>query len=494
MIGELSLLHLFIALPLVAAAAVSLGASGRGLGLISSIGTLVVFGVVFYQAQDPGVFAESAFAFGQSLSIWPQFGFSYAVGVDGLSLAMLGLTSLVSVAVFAMANPPDQKRRLYYVCLLLISAGCFGAFVSTDLFFFYAFHELALIPTFLLIGMFGSGQREEAAWRTTVYLGIGSFVLLLGLIALILQLPVESRTLDMTQLVAGQNALVEIAPEAQGWVFLLLLVGFGSLVSLVPFHSWAAPAYASAPRPAAMLHAGVLKKFGLYGLIRLALPLLPEGFEQYTGLLLGLLVANILYMGFVTLAQKRLDTMLGASSVMHMGYIFLGLAAMNELGLGGAILLMVAHGITVALLFGLVSAIEERGGSLDFAKSGGLAKTFPVLGLVFGIAAFASIGLPGLGNFSGEVLVFMGAFSQGFDPAIGFGALQWATVAGVFGVLISATYMLRAYRACFLGEPGSVKPTGKKDLRGRALTGAGLLVLALLILGFAPVVLTRLIF
>ena len=262
---------------------------------------------------------------------------------------MLLLTGLVTLAAVWVTPKIERRDNLFYACVLLIAAGCAGAFASQDLFFFYAFHELALIPTFLLIGLWGSGDRQAAAWKVTIYLALGSFVLLIGLIDLYQAIPAASRTFDMVKLQQLGSQAIPAAGQVRP--FLFLLVGFGILISLFPFHSWAPTAYAAAPTPAAMLHAGVLKKFGLYGLIRLAVPLLPEGAKQpllwdWSGIdiLLVLLVGNILYVGLATIAQRKLDLMLGYSSVMHMGYIFLGLAAMNVIGLSGAALLMFAHG------------------------------------------------------------------------------------------------------------------------------------------------------
>ena len=187
------------------------------------------------------------------------------------------------------------------------------------------------------------------------------------------------------------------------------------LISLFPFHTWAPEAYASAPAPAAMLHAGVLKKFGLYGLLRIALPLLPEGAQHWNTLLIVLLLGNIIYVGLVTIAQKRLDWMLGYSSVMHMGYIFLGIASANLIGLNGAAILMFAHGISIALLFALAGEIRRRTGTLVFTDLGGLGKVMPFAGLAFGLATFASIGLPGFANFAAEVMIFFGAFRVGVE-------------------------------------------------------------------------------
>jgi NADH-quinone oxidoreductase subunit M len=358
---------------------------------------------------------------------------------------------LVTFAAVWLSPRIDRRENVFYASLLFIAAGAAGAFAAQDIFFFYAFHELALIPTFLLIGIWGSGERYSAAWKITIYLALGSFVVLIGLIALYHALPVAARTFDMTELQALARSN-PIPAAQQGLPFLLLFLGFGTLVSLFPFHSWAPSAYAAAPAPAAMLHAGVLKKFGLYGLLRLAVPLLPEGAQEWSSLVLILLLANILYIGLVTIAQRKLDLMLGYSSVMHMGYIFLGIASLNIIGLSGAALMMFAHGLSIAALFGMAGILRERNKTLSFESLGGVATAMPFLGLAFGFAAFASIGLPGFGNFASEVMVFFGAFKRGM-PTLQFSGFQIATILSLWGVVISAVYMLRAYRAVFLGEP-----------------------------------------
>jgi len=286
-----------------------------------------------------------------------------------------------------------------------------------------------------------------------------------------------------------------IDAAAQKGIAALLLVGFGTLVSLFPFHSWAAPAYASAPAPVAMLHAGVLKKFGLYGLLRLAIPLVPDGLQAWLTPLLVLLLGNVLWVGFVTISQKRLDGLLGNSSVMHMGYIFLAIAALiafpkNPLAQPAAVLLMFAHGVSIALLFSLADRIERNTGSLDLSDLGGLARSAPKLAFIFGIAAMASIGLPGLANFSGEILVFLAAFWS-YNGLTGLGPVQIACILSLWGVVISAVYMLRAYRNIFHGP--SMKATASAaDLTLAERIPAVLLVLALLAVGLYPNILLNL--
>jgi NADH-quinone oxidoreductase subunit M len=233
-----------------------------------------------------------------------------------------------------------------------------------------------------------------------------------------------------------------------------------------------------------MLHAGVLKKFGLYGLLRLAIPLLPDGARHWTNLLVVLLLGNIIYVGLVTIAQKRLDWMLGYSSVMHMGYIFLGIASANILGVTGATVLMFAHGLSIALLFAIAGELRRRTGTLVLDDLGGLGKVMPFAGLAFGLGAFAAIGLPGFANFAAEVMIFFGAFKNGWEMER-FHLFQIATVLGLWGVVISAVYMLRAYRKTFMGTLAA----GWKDLvdlRPGLRVPVTLLVGAALCYGFFP--------
>jgi NADH-quinone oxidoreductase subunit M len=469
---------LFVVLfPIAAALAILLGAPARLTALWTAGLTLAATFLIYFNFEG----APHGYEMVTSFPVSSDWNINFALGVDGLSLMMLLLTAVVTFAAIWFTGEITEHRNAFYACLLFISAGAMGAFASIDLFFFYAFHELALIPTFLLIGIWGTGNRQLAAWKITIYLATGSFILLLGLIMLYRAVPESARSFDLRVL---QKSAVLIPASAQGNIFLLLLVGFGILVSLFPFHTWAPEAYASAPAPAAMLHAGVLKKFGLYGLLRLALPLLPAGAQQYNNLLIYLLLGNIIYVGLVTIAQKRLDWMLGYSSVMHMGYIFLGIASGTLLGTTGAAVLIFAHGISIALLFALAGEIRQRTGTLVLDDLGGLGKLMPRAGLFFGLAAFASIGLPGFANFAGEVMVLFGTFRNGANPER-FRIYQVATVLGLWGVVISAVYMLRAYRAVFMGSATDTRE-GITDLRLGLRIPIALLVAMTIWFGFFP--------
>lgn len=411
-----------------------------------------------------------------------QFGEAFSVnfhtGVDGINLPLILLTTLVSFAAVAVSPKSVKRAAEFYVLLLLIIVGALGAFLSLDLFFLYVFHEVALIPSFLLIGVWGSHDRKFAATQLTLYLVVGSLVLLAGLIGFVMALPKPTLDLiEITELMKGES----IFPGEQGIIFLLLLIGFGILVSLWPFHTWAPRGYASAPSPVAMLHAGVLKKFGIYGLLRMGVPFLPTGMEEMMPVLLILLLFNILFIGLVTISQKELDMMLGYSSVMHMGYLFLGLASANIIGLTGVVFLMVGHGLSTALLFGLLAEIRKRGATTRMSEMGGLATKAPLLSFCFILGAFASIGLPGLANFPGELMIFFGAWKE--FPIV--------TLLAIWGVVISAVYMLRAVSQVCYG-PVAEKFEDAEDFSSWKSAWPFLLLAgALLILGVYPKLLTR---
>jgi NADH-quinone oxidoreductase subunit M len=425
-------------------------------------------------------------------------------GVDGISLPLVFLAAIVTVAAIAVSPSTIRRCSEYYCYLLLMSLGAMGAFISLDLFFFYIFHEFALIPTFLLIGIWGTQNRQFASFQITIYLMAGSLILLAGLLALVLALPAPARTFDIVALQTYINSH-PIPTSLQNIIFPLLLVGFGILVGLFPFHSWAPPGYASAPPAAAMLHAGILKKFAIYGLIRVGIPMLHDGFETCLPLMLTLLAGNFLYAGFVTLAQKELPTMIGFSSVMHMGYLFLGIACWNVIGVTGAVILMVGHGLSVALLFGLSGEITHRSGENRFTELGGLAKRAPVLAVLFSFASMATMGVPGLANFAGEVMVFFGSFSA-TPPLILF------AVIGIYGTVLTAIFQLRAIKNVFYGPmPARYQPQaaaaavaagGETTLPLPGMTDTSslveytpyvLLIFASLVIGFMPFLLIHIV-
>ena len=386
--------------------------------------------------QFNGAFVgQSGFKFEQQQSWIEALGISYHVGVDGINVGLILMGAIVAFAAACVSWEIKNREKEFYILLLTMAGGILGAFASLDLFFFYFFHELALVPTFIMIGVWGRGeQKNYATFQITFYLSIGALIALIGLIALYLQ--AGAGTFDIPTLTERIRDH-PLSPNAQHFIFPLLLFGFGILVSLWPFHTWAPLGYSSAPTATAMLHAGVLKKFGLYGLIRIALPLLPDAAQSWMQILAWLCLGNLVYCGWVAMRQKDFNWLAGYSSVAHMGFVFLGIASLTWIGVTGAVLVMIAHGFLAALTFGLSGYIYQQTGTLEMDQLGGLLRKLPFIGTALIMAAFAACGLPGFANFAGEITVLFGAWK----------VFPQVTVLACWGALIiGAVYMLRAMR------------------------------------------------
>lgn len=408
-----------------------------------------------------------------------QFGISLKLGLNGISLPLYLLAGIVGLAAGLYAiNSIAERLHLYLGLLLIMYSGLMGTFASIDVFFFYFFHELALIPTFIMIGIWGGRGRRGTAMELTIYLTLGAMLSLAGLIAIYAVSDIHSFDLITIKNYLAQSPL---SYTLQKNIFGLLLFGFGILISLFPFHSWAPKGYTASPTSVAMLHAGVLKKFGLYGLIQIAAPLLPSGLGHWAYLLAILALCNIIIIGLVTMAQRDLKQMVAYSSVMHMGYAFLGIVSASVLGLGGAVLLMFAHGLSVALLFLLGTMVYHRTESYDMNSLGGLSQKAPVLCGFFVAAVFASIGLPGFANFWAEIAIFLGLWQ--FAP--------WMLYPAIAGVVISAIYGLRAIANIFFGQPSPqfkerFNQSSIQDISIKEKIPVFILLIALLVVGFWP--------
>jgi len=428
------------------------------------------------------VTGHAGYQFEQQIPWVESLGISYHVGVDGLNVGLILMGAIVAFAAACCSFEIQSREKEFYILLLVMTGGILGAFASLDLFFFYFLHELALVPTFIMIGVWGRGERKNyATFQITLYLSFGALIALVGLIALYLQVPEAQRTFDIPKLTKffQENPM---PVGAQNFIFPLLLFGFGILVSLWPFHTWAPLGYGSAPSPTAMLHAGVLKKFGLYGLIRIALPLMPQAAQHWMQILAWLCLGNILYVGWVAMRQRNLNRLIGNSSVAHMGFVFLGIASLNLIGVTGAVVIMIAHGFLAALTFGLSGYIYRQTGTLEMGELGGLARKLPFIGTALLMAALAGCGLPGFANFVGEVTVFFGAWK----------AFPLVTGLALWGALmIGALYMLRAMRNILHG-PLPEKWSGIPDAAHvwRKLPYA-LLLASLLVFGCFPRLLTE---
>jgi len=421
----------------------------------------------------------TGYQFEQQIPWVESLGISYHVGVDGVNVGLILMGAIVAFAAALCSWEIQTREKEFYILLLVMSGGILGAFASLDLFFFYFLHELALVPTFIMIGVWGRGERKNyATFQITLYLSIGALIALVGLIALYLQS--GANTFDIPKLIEYANAH-PLAESAQNFIFPLLLFGFGILVSLWPFHSWAPLGYGVAPSPTAMLHAGVLKKFGLYGLIRVALPLMPQAAQSWMQVLAWLALANVLYVGWVAMRQRDLNLLIGNSSVAHMGFIFLGIASLNLIGVTGAVFIMVAHGFLAALTFALSGYIYQKTGTLKISELGGLCRSLPFIGVLLLMAAMAGCGLPGFANFVGEVTVFFGSWK----------VFPLVTTLAIWGALvIGAVYMTRAVRNVLHGlVPEKFAKLADANL-WRKLPYA-LLLAALLVFGCFPKLLTN---
>jgi NADH-quinone oxidoreductase subunit M len=473
-------LFLAIATPLAVATAIALGLPKRFSVKLAYVGFGVPALIALWCWANFPVDAGAHYAFFNRHSTGlDTFGISLELGLNGVSLPLFVLAGIVGLAAGLYAiNSGAERLKLYLMLLLFMQGGLMGVFASVDIFFLYFFHELALIPTFIMVGIWGGRDRGYAAMNMTIYLTAGAMLSLLGLIAIYVKSGVN--TFD---LIALREALAA-APlhvVTQQHIFGLLMFGLGILVSLWPLHTWAPLGYGAAPSSAAMLHAGVLKKFGLYALIQVALPLLPEGAKHWSHLLALLALGNVFIIGFITIAQRDLKQMLGYSSVMHMGYAFLGIACFSTLGVGGVVLLMVAHGFSIALLFLLATSIHHRTHTFNLAEMGGLAQKTPVLAAFFVAGTFASIGLPGFANFWGELTIFVALWN--YSP--------WMTAVAIAGVVISAVYGLRSVANVFFGPPTDAisrvtTAHPPADLSWSERLPALILLLALLFVGFWP--------
>lgn len=403
----------------------------------ATLASMILSIIVFYNF-DPSV---ANIQFETNREWISSLGIRFHTGVDGINVGLLLMGAIVSFVAACLSWDIKTREKEFAILLLLMSGGILGAFASFDMFFFYIFHELALIPTFIMIGVWGNGENKNyATFQITIYLTIGALITLAGII--LLYLKSGANTFDLVEL-TNHIGKKPLGNDTQALIYGILVIGFGILVSLWPFYSWAPAGYASAPTPAAMMHAGVIKKFGLLGLLRIGVPLLSTGAIQWTHIIAILCLGNMLYCGWVAMQQKNLNYLLGYSSVAHMGFAFLGIASLTTLGITGAVVIMVAHGLLAALAFGLSGWYQQHTGTLEMDKMGGLLQKLPFMGTVLLIAMLAGCGLPGFANFVGELLVFLGAWKE----------LSFYVVLGCWGALvIGAIYMLNAARKILHGQ------------------------------------------
>lgn len=411
-----------------------------------------------------------------------DLGVNYALGVDGISIPMLLLTNLIGFSsIYASWNIAERAKEFFTLLLILIT-GVMGTFITTDLFIFFLFYEVVVIPIYLLVIMFGSTKRvskEYAGMKLTIYLLIGSAFLLAGLIALFIKAQAISgiASMDMAFL-----ATLDYSSGFQILIFAFMAFGFGTLLSMFPFHAWSPDGYAGAPTAVSMIHAGVLKKIGGYGLIRIALTILPLGAKFIAPIIAVLAIGNIVYAAYICLSQKDLKYIVGYSSVSHMGYVLIGIAALNIISINGAVIMMFAHGVMAALFFAMIGNLYEKSHTRNIEDFGGLAHQMPKLATGFIIAGLASLGLPGTVNFIGEFTIFVGAFSS----------FKVIAILAITGIVLTALYILRALGTMLFG-PRKEEWDHLQDLKGPELVPLLVLGVAIVLGGCLPFILMDLI-
>ncbi len=396
----------------------------------------------------------------------PKVGVQYYFGVDGFAVLLILLTTLLTfISIYSSFTAITHREKEYYVFLLLLSTGMMGVFMSLDFVLFYVFWEVMLVPMYFLIGVWGGPRKLYAAIKFFLYTLVGSVLMLVGILALYFY---NSTGLEAIGLPGLGNAatfeipkLYEIAPhippELQFWIFLAFFVGFAIKVPMWPFHTWLPDAHVEAPTAGSVILAGVLLKMGTYGFVRFSLPLLPDATMKAVAWVGPLAIIAIIYGALVAMAQKDMKKLVAYSSVSHMGFVMLGMFALNAPGLRGAILQMINHGVSTGALFLLVGIVYERRHNRLIAEYGGIAKVMPLYAMFFMVMTMSSIGLPTLNGFIGEFTILIGAFNHSW---------VWALFAAT-GIVLGAAYMLWMYQRVFFGELTNEKNKDLKDLNRR---------------------------
>ncbi len=392
---------------------------------------------------------QVGFQFVENAPWLPDVGVSYSLGVDGINLFLLALNALLTVVAVAASWRSAQtgdRSRTYFTLMMLLACGMQGVFLATNLFLFYVFWELMLVPAYLLVGMYGGRRRAYAAIKFVLYTAVGSLIMLIGIItvgAVVSTSANQPYTLDLATLLRQG-----VPSGAQFWLFLAFFVAFAVKAGMFPVHSWVPDTYGEAPAAVIVLVAGVMAKTGTYGMLRFCLALFPQATKQVTPYVLGLAVIGILYFALQALVAQDFKRLLAYVSISHMSVIVLGIFALNTQGMEGAVVQMVNHGIIIAALFLIAGYIEARIGSRKLSDFGALATRLPWLATVFLLAALAALGLPGLNSFAGEFLAFLGAFHHDYR----FGVL--ATLV----VIPAAWYMLRFFQGVMVGPVPATGP------------------------------------
>jgi NADH-quinone oxidoreductase subunit M len=406
------------------------------------------------------------FQFRESLSWIPSLGIRYEFGIDGIALLLVLLTTLLGPLAFLSSwSAIKERQKEYYVFMLLLQTGMLGVFMAMDFFLFYVFWEVMLLPMYFIIGVWGGPRKLYAAIKFFLYTLVGSVLMLLGILALYFY---NSTGLfgfgglgnERSFFIPDFHAIgAGLPPELQFWIFLAFFVGFAIKVPMFPFHTWLPDAHVEAPTAGSVILAGVLLKMGTYGFVRFSLPILPQATWELLPWMVGLSIVGIVYGALVAMAQKDMKKLVAYSSVSHLGFVMLGMFALNPAGINGSILQMINHGLSTGALFLLVGIIYERRHTRMIADYGGISAKMPAFATVFLIVTMSSIGLPTLNGFVGEFTILVGAFNR----------VWWWAVFGALGIVLGAAYMLWLYQRVFFGPMTNPDNENLEDLNRREL-------------------------
>jgi len=484
----MDILTLFVVVPVLTIIGLLFTKDYKGARIVSMVGMLVqlvmAFNLVYQYLAERSAGNVAEMVFMKSLSWFPSLNIFYTVGVDGIAVAMILLTSVVVIAgIFASWEVKDLTKE-FFVSLILLAGGVFGFFISLDLFTMFVFYEIAVIPMYLLIGLWGSGPKEYSAMKLTLMLMGGSAFLLVGLLGIYFNSNADGGALTWNLL---EIAKVHIPIEAQRIFFPLTFVGFGILGALFPFHTWSPDGHASAPTAVSMLHAGVLMKLGGYGAFRVAMYLMPEAANEMGWIFIILTTISVVYGAFGAIWQKDLKYINAYSSVSHCGLVLFAILMSTKTSMDGAILQMISHGLMTALFFALIGMIYGRTHTRMIDKMGGLMKIWPFLSVIYVIAGLASLGLPGLSGFAAEMTIFVGAFQ---NTGMFY---RLATVIAVSAIVITAVYILRVVGILLLGPLKNEEFEHYKDATWFEKVSTVTLVVAIMAVGMAPLWLSNMI-
>ena len=455
----------------------------RSVALAAAVAQLGLSIYLLMQFLSERAVNNAAYMFEHDQSWYHALKIHYHVGVDGISVAMILLTSFVVLAGVLVSWKQEKLYKEFFFLLLFLSVGAYGFFLSLDIFLMFFFLEVAVIPKFLLIGIWGSGKKEYSALKLALMLMAGSALVFVGLAGLFFNSNVDGEhTFDIVQLAANP-----LPADLQRYFFPFAFIGFGIFTALFPFHTWVPDGHSSAPTAASMFLAGISMKLGGYGCLRVATWLMPDAAQHYSTIIIVLACIAILYGAFATMMQTDLKYINAYSSVSHCGFVLLGIGMLTKTAINGAVLQMVSHGLMTALFFAVIGMIYDRTHTRQVAQLGGLLKVMPFISSVFVIAGLCSLGLPGLSGFVAEMTVFMGSWQRA-------GAFyHTATIVACASIVVTAVYILRAVGSSIMGPIKNNEHLSLSDAGWHEKTAAVVLLAGILIMGIAPFWLTDLI-